>query len=775
MNALSWSRVLPVPAFSFTQPWMLLGLVLAAIPVLIHFFYRRRYQEVRWAAVQFLDAAVKRNAQRHRFQQLLLLALRTLAIALLVFAFAGPMSNANLTLSQATGSRHVVVVIDGSLSMQCREADGTRFERAIDLAVKVVESSGEDDTFQLVQMAGSVPESIIAQPTNDRDQVRAALKGLECSFRRGEPERAWPLVLELLKQSNSGKPTAVHLFSDLQLHEWRDTATDVNKKLLADIAKQSDLTFVDVTDRLTPNLAVQNVSVDNDFVTVNETATLRAIVQNSSNTVTENRELRLVVDDRVVATRSVSVNPLTRLAVTFQHQFATRGRFRISFETDADQLTADDRAFGIVNVYDDVPLLLVNGKPSAQRMGQATDFLELCLNPAPEAGWKTPYKPRVVNEAELGTIDVQSYSVVFLCNVRQLTQSEVARLRSYVRSGGAVVVCVGDLVDIQNYNGRFFGKTGLMPGVRFQEVIGNSEEPLEAFELDAARLDHPLLSIYRGNPGHGLEQVLTFKYIRAAVSETSNGRTALQFRNGDPVIVESKLGAGIVCLTTIAGDDSRWSTWNTASGTYVTLMNELTQFAIRTSRSVQSTTVGEEWRRPIVASGSMTARLNDKSDLVPRVSRVESESELVIDEIPEPGFLSVFSETGTDEYLIAANVDVAESDLRSISESALRTEFLPGSEFRVRNAGTFLTADQRRTQAGGSELIFLLFALVVGLLISELLLASRVGLTEWLIFGTITIAIVCLMFLPASRVATLIVASVVIGGLLGRRYYRTAG
>ena len=770
MNAFSMPKFQAVLAFSFSQPWMLLALVLAAIPILIHFFYRRRYQEVRWAAVRFLNAAVKRNAQRHRFQQLLLLVLRTLAIALLVFAFAGPMSNANLSPAATSRPQHIVFVIDGSLSMQCREADGTRFATAIDLATQVVENSNEDDTFQVVLMAGADPQSVIAQPTSDKAEVLSALGSLTCTYRRGEPERSWPLVLELLKQTSRTTQHVVHVFSDLQAHEWRDTATDLNKQALTEIAEATALTFIDVTEGTTPNLAVHDVRIESDFVAVNEAATLRVTLQNSGDEPIEDKELRLVIDDRVVSTRNVSVEARTRSTFAFQHRFAARGQFRVSIEVDADQMPQDDQAFHIVNVYDDVPILLVNGKPSATYMGQATDFLQLSLDPKFDSPtvWKTPYRTRVVAEAELGTIDISNYSAVFLCNVRQLTKTEVGMLKAYARSGGGVVICVGDRVDLQNYNGRVFGNDGLMPGVRFQQVVGDSESPQQAFEFDAVKLDHPLLYVYRGNPGHGLEQVLTFKYIRTTVPDDSGTQTALRFRNGDPVVVETSFGAGTVCLTTVAGDDSRWSTWNTASGTYVALMNEIAQFAILERGGKQETIVGLEWRRPIVGSSAdAVARLNDDVDLPSRIQRNESGSEVVIDEIPQPGFVSV--SVNDEEFLLAANVDPAESDLRSVSESALRSEFLPNSAFRVRNADTFLTANSRSGQSDGNGLPFLLFAIVVGLLMAELLLASRVGVTEWLAFGIAAFAILCLAFLPSHRLAIVLFAAGGVGALMARR------
>ena len=50
----------------------------AAIPVVIHLWNRRQQQELRWAAMQFLAAAVRKETRRLRLEQWLLLALRAL-------------------------------------------------------------------------------------------------------------------------------------------------------------------------------------------------------------------------------------------------------------------------------------------------------------------------------------------------------------------------------------------------------------------------------------------------------------------------------------------------------------------------------------------------------------------------------------------------------------------------------------------------------------------------------------------------------------------------
>src|SRR5487761_1560919 len=74
----------------FNHPAMLAWLAAAAAPLVIHLLTRRRYRETQWAAMQYLLAAVRKNARRIRIEQWLLLAVRPLRVVLVVLALAEP-------------------------------------------------------------------------------------------------------------------------------------------------------------------------------------------------------------------------------------------------------------------------------------------------------------------------------------------------------------------------------------------------------------------------------------------------------------------------------------------------------------------------------------------------------------------------------------------------------------------------------------------------------------------------------------------------------------
>ena len=75
---------------SFLNPWMLLGGLGIALPILAHLLNRNEVRRTDWAAMQFLNRNVRVRSRQIRLRDLLLLFLRCLALLLLVFALARP-------------------------------------------------------------------------------------------------------------------------------------------------------------------------------------------------------------------------------------------------------------------------------------------------------------------------------------------------------------------------------------------------------------------------------------------------------------------------------------------------------------------------------------------------------------------------------------------------------------------------------------------------------------------------------------------------------------
>src|SRR5688572_21052729 len=101
----------------FSNPFFVAaGVGLVSSPIIIHLINRLRFKRLRWAAMEFLLKAQKRNRRRLIIEQLLLLLLRCMLVllaAFLVSRFIG------FTFGGYSGTDGLhVVLLDDTLSMQ---------------------------------------------------------------------------------------------------------------------------------------------------------------------------------------------------------------------------------------------------------------------------------------------------------------------------------------------------------------------------------------------------------------------------------------------------------------------------------------------------------------------------------------------------------------------------------------------------------------------------------------------------------------------------------
>src|SRR5438445_1675608 len=125
---------------SFLNPILLGGLFAISIPIIIHLLNRRKFQKVVWAAMRFLKISVEQNQRRMKIEDLILLVLRCLLVALLALALARPAILSNTTdrfgQSKVTG----VIILDNSYSMGVSDGAQTRFDKARQAGEQVIDS-----------------------------------------------------------------------------------------------------------------------------------------------------------------------------------------------------------------------------------------------------------------------------------------------------------------------------------------------------------------------------------------------------------------------------------------------------------------------------------------------------------------------------------------------------------------------------------------------------------------------------------------------------------
>lgn len=450
-----------------------MGVGAVSVPIIIHLLNRRRYRIIPWGAMRFLRDAQRRNTRRLRLEQLILLASRVGVVFTLVLALASvtgwaeklwhalfPESLAQNALLRPR--RHRILVIDGSLSMATRWQGTTIFDRARSFAENTVRQSPSGDAFSLVLMA-SPPRLIVNDPSEAVSKVAAEINAIRMPHGSADLVATLHTVEGLLQRSPQRfSERVVYFFTDLQRSTWLEQRHAEVEAILHNIQKQAQTVIVDLGRNDIGNLAVTHLELGTPLATTNADTPIRATVHNFGPQAREQVRVELLVgrarttaadppfELRVVQQRLVKLSRGLN-TLHFAHRFATPGDYAVQIRLEPDSLELDDVRSIIVTVKQEVPVLLVNGKPGGKLYSQATEFLFDSLNPFQEGliPGNVPARPKKITLdqfADPGLGDLSPYDCVFLCDVPRLSLPEIQRLQGHLQRGGGVVVTLGDNV-----------------------------------------------------------------------------------------------------------------------------------------------------------------------------------------------------------------------------------------------------------------------------------------------------------------------------------------
>src|ERR1035438_116401 len=198
--------------WSFLNPWFWLGALAIAAPIWLHLRRRRESNIVEFTALQFLDDQPQPRRSPLRLRDLVLFALRVLALLALVAAFAWPYLRGANT-APIRESR--VYILDNTLSHQANNGFAHDRERVLSEV-----SNGASDIQMAVIELTSVPRVVVSFGES-REAARQKLKALEPSFQRGSYLAAFRQANSLLGNS-LGDQKHIILLGDNQENQWNE-------------------------------------------------------------------------------------------------------------------------------------------------------------------------------------------------------------------------------------------------------------------------------------------------------------------------------------------------------------------------------------------------------------------------------------------------------------------------------------------------------------------------------------------------------------------------
>jgi hypothetical protein len=539
---------------TFLNPAILFGLLAVSLPIAIHLLSKPRLRRVRWAAIRFLINSVQKNRRRVQMEDLLLLILRALIVALLVFIFARPALLTNAPPRIGGLAAPAVILLDNSASMGQSDGVQTRFDQAKTMASDLLGRLEPGSSSALYVVSDRV-KALIAKPTQDFATLRRSISQAALTDGGSDLYPGIKTAIDVLKGA-PGTHREIFILTDSQMSAWRELA---KIRDLQDINKDIAFHVLIVGEKGEDNLAVSGLQMEGTVAAINQPLRCAVTVSNWGHAAALNVPVKLASDNNPPQDEGM-IEPGTSKIITLVARFRDSGYHSLTATIPGDRLPSDNQRSLALLVLDQIGALVVEGTTNPDPTARDGFFLSHALVPV-SADQVAQYYVKVTTSpsSDLENATLNQYELIFLTDVAQLTPRGAENLRQYVNQGGALVVFPGPATDVAFYN-QDSGFGSLLPA-----KLGPAQDPpagQKYLSWQSKDYPHPLTALWNKPDSGTLGGVRVTKYFPLTVNNApkipvgAQGSPAasaapsivVKYADGEPAVVEQSVGKGKVIL-----------------------------------------------------------------------------------------------------------------------------------------------------------------------------------------------------------------------------------
>ncbi len=538
----------------FLSPGMLLFAATAAVPVVLHLIMRQTPQRVVFPAVRFIRRRSDANRRRMKLRHLLLLLLRVAALVLLAVALARPSLRSGSLGLRTEAPVSAVMLVDTSLRMEYLHQSRTRVQQAQETALWLLEQLPRNS------------EVAVLDGTPGGGGFQVDLPAAAKRLRALKPSAvAVPLaerVAEALSLLEKGEHPyrELYVFTDLARWSWPRQAQG---RLQAARAAVSGLQIylIDVSAPQAENTSLQVVQLSRSTVAENTPVEVQVeLVQEGSREVNKVVHLRLadVTGKEVQAMQQTVTVPgqgsqPIRFVLGALPEGVYQGRLRL---VGQDALPADDQRYFTLRVHRAWPVLIAAPEPAQQR---AVYFREAIAPEQFRLEKRARYQTQVISLDELSGQELSRYRVVVLLDPFPLSDKLWNRLAGYVEQGGRLVVFLGRHARPQQAMNTP-AALRVLPGA----LLEAGRAPDGSVFLAPRDYQHPALRLLQPLRDQLAWDAFPVYRYWLLDSLAQDAQPVIAYSNGEPALLERRLGQGVVMvMTTPVSDPPGRRTWNT--------------------------------------------------------------------------------------------------------------------------------------------------------------------------------------------------------------------
>ena len=311
-------------------PSFLFALSAIAIPVIIHLVELRKSKRVLFTNVRFIQQVKNVTSHHRNLKHYLILASRILFLTFLVLAFAQPFIPAkNAGTAEVSNIR---LYFDNSMSTQNEVATGelSVLEKALDEGKKLLATLPSSSQVKIYDNSSSFNPNVHYTPASARNQLnQLSYSSLNLPFSS---------VVSRLSSGPRGEADGSYkafIFSDFQKNSF-------DPALLDALDSTNQYYLVPIPSASTQNIFVDSVSLEDEFVRINQNNRLTAHIYNSGSEKAEAVSVKFFVGDQQVSALTLDLEPNQSTPANFTFQVDSFGTLPSRIEVEDYPVTFDN-------------------------------------------------------------------------------------------------------------------------------------------------------------------------------------------------------------------------------------------------------------------------------------------------------------------------------------------------------------------------------------------------------------------------------------------------
>lgn len=412
---------------NFLYPTFLFALSAISIPIIVHLFNFRRYKVEYFSNVQFLKNIQQETKAKSRIKHFLILLLRILAVASLVFAFSQPfIPSANTSV--APKQDIVCIYIDNSFSMDSESKFGNMLEVAKNKVHGILDAFPASTKFLLTTNDFELKHQHLVT----KDQFIDFLGKIQVSPNSRKLSEIISHQKDFIAADNSSKSRSkIFIISDFQ-KSFANFNSINNDSLL-------NVQLIPIIAQPVNNLYIDSCWFESPFRKYKQQEEIFVKVVNKSAEGYNNIPIKILINDSLKAIASFNIQPNSSEVVGLKFTNTSTGFFSGVVEISDYPVIYDNTFYFSFSIAENLNVLIINNQAESKYLKAlyASDDY---------------FKINNISEKNIQSSMFSSYNTIILNEMKNLSSGFVQEILAYVNNGGTVAFIPAIDGNIESYN-----------------------------------------------------------------------------------------------------------------------------------------------------------------------------------------------------------------------------------------------------------------------------------------------------------------------------------